>query len=64
MAKTLCEWKKSEILDDIEVLEKIVSDPHFVCRKCARSAHAEKHLCKPIALPDRESKQKKADHDH
>ncbi len=51
MARTLCDWKKHEIHDDIEDLAKIVRDPRYVCRKCARSAHSDKHLCKPMALP-------------
>jgi hypothetical protein len=51
MAKTLCEWSKHEILEETEKLMQIVCDPHFVCRKCARAAHRDKHLCKPIPLP-------------
>lgn len=51
MARTLCEWKKSEIVDDLEELAEIVRDPRYVCRKCARSAHKDKHLCKPMPLP-------------
>jgi hypothetical protein len=51
MSRTLCEWKKHEIVEDTEELAKIVCDPRFVCRKCARAAHKEKHLCKPIPLP-------------
>ena len=35
----------------LDELAKIVCDPRFVCRKCARAAHKEKHLCKPIPLP-------------
>lgn len=55
MAKTLCEWKKHEILEETEELLRIVGDPRFVCRKCARAAHQEKHLCKPIPLPLKEA---------
>jgi hypothetical protein len=51
MSRTLCEWKKHEIVEDTEELAKIVCDPRFVCRKCARAAHKDKHLCKPIPLP-------------
>lgn len=53
MAKTLCEWKKHEIHDRIAELAEIVADPRFACRKCARVAHADKHLCKPMPLPAR-----------
>ena len=55
MARTLCEWKKHEILEDTEELAKIVCDPRFVCRKCARAAHQDKHLCKPLELPVKEA---------
>jgi hypothetical protein len=51
MGKTLCEWKKGEILEEVEKLAEIVRDSRFVCRKCARSAHEDKHLCKPLAIP-------------
>jgi tRNA C32,U32 (ribose-2'-O)-methylase TrmJ len=63
MARTLCEWKKSEIVDDIEELAEIVRDPRFVCRKCARSAHKDKHLCKPMALP-RDPSREHDEHQH
>lgn len=51
MSKTLCEWKKHEIAEETAALAKIVCDPRFVCRKCARAAHKDKHLCKPMPLP-------------
>ncbi|TLD70923.1 hypothetical protein FEM03_10565 [Phragmitibacter flavus] len=51
MAKTLCDWKKHEIVDDIDELLLLVRDPRYVCRKCARVAHSDKHLCKAMALP-------------
>lgn len=51
MSRTLCEWKKHEIAEETAELAKIVCDPRFVCRKCARAAHKDKHLCKPIPLP-------------
>lgn len=54
MSKTLCEWKKHEITEDTVALARIIRDPRFVCRKCARSAHKDKHLCKPIPLPSEE----------
>jgi hypothetical protein len=51
MSRTLCEWKKHEIVEETDELAKIVCDPRYVCRKCARAAHKDKHLCKPIPLP-------------
>ncbi len=63
MARTLCEWKKSAIVDDIDELAEIVRDPRYVCRKCARSAHRDKHLCKPMALPHWERARSALEHD-
>ncbi len=63
MARTLCEWKKGEIIDDIDDLEKIVRDPRYVCRKCARAAHKDKYLCKPMTLPHWELALSTLEHD-
>ena len=52
MSRTLCEWKKHEIAEETVALAKIVRDPRFVCRKCARAAHKDKYLCKPMPLPE------------
>ena len=51
MSRTLCEWGKWEIQERVDDLARIVREPCFVCRKCARAAHQDKHLCKPIPLP-------------
>jgi len=47
--KTLCKYKKEKI-ENLETLKQIVKNPRFICRKCARSAKDEKHLCKPVTL--------------
>lgn len=47
MSKTLCDWSKSDIEKHFDKLCDIVRDPRFTCRKCARSAHDAKSLCKP-----------------
>jgi hypothetical protein len=62
MSKTLCEWSKHEILEETEELARIVRDPRFVCRKCARAAHKDKHLCKPIPLPPPSHRKNGDDH--
>jgi hypothetical protein len=52
MGKTLCDWSKKDLEKHADELAKIVRDPRFYCRKCARSAHSSKVLCKPRKLPD------------
>jgi len=49
--RTLCDWEKDDIREELELLAKLVSKPAYVCRKCARAAAAEAVLCKPIPLP-------------
>jgi len=49
-AKTLCKYKKEKIEENLETLKQIVGNPKFICRKCARAAKDEKHLCKPVTL--------------
>lgn len=49
-AKTLCKWDKEEIKDNLKELKKIVAEPRFICRKCARAARKEEYLCKPEPL--------------
>ncbi|GFO67106.1 hypothetical protein GMLC_06850 [Geomonas limicola] len=48
--KTLCKWDKDEIKDNLKELKKIVAEPRYVCRKCARVAKKEDNLCKPEEL--------------
>jgi hypothetical protein len=47
MGKTLCDWSKKDIERHFDELCRLTADPQFTCRKCARSAHDAKHLCKP-----------------
>lgn len=53
MARTLCEWDKRDIERDLERLAGVIGVPRYVCRKCARSAQEDRHLCKPVRLPAR-----------
>lgn len=53
MARTLCEWDKRDIERDLERLAGVIGVPRYVCRKCARSAQEDRHLCKPTRLPAR-----------
>lgn len=51
MAKTLCDWSKRDLEKHADKLLKLVRDPAFYCRKCARVANTSKVLCKPRKLP-------------
>lgn len=48
--KTICEWDKDKIKDDIDKLKAIVTPPKFICRKCGRVAKESEYLCKPEKL--------------
>jgi hypothetical protein len=48
--KHLCDWKKSEIVEELESYRELVKDPEFVCKDCGRVAGQKKWLCKPISL--------------
>jgi predicted nucleic acid-binding Zn ribbon protein len=49
MAKnpTLCKYSKEEIKDQMDILRKLVKDPRYICKKCARASHDDERLCKP-----------------
>ena len=49
-AKTLCEWKREKIEEDMDELKALVRDARFICRKCGRVSNDEKALCKPEKL--------------
>lgn len=48
--KTMCKFKKEKIEENLKVIRKIVINPKFICRKCARIANDEAYLCKPLTL--------------
>ncbi len=50
MAKTLCDWSKRRIESSPDELQRIVSEPNFYCRKCARVACSRRYLCKGAAF--------------
>lgn len=57
MAKTLCDWKKKDIEKHFDELCEILSQPRYVCRKCARCAHSSRYLCKPRKMKTSPDKQ-------
>jgi len=50
----LCDWSKSDLKDNFDLLAKIVREPVFACTKCGRAANEKKWLCKPKKLPENE----------
>lgn len=50
--QTLCKWDKDKIEKDLKKLRKIVCEPQFVCKRCARVAVSSNNLCKAINLND------------
>lgn len=50
MAKRLCKLSCSEIATSLGEIERLVAEPQFLCRACARVAADKKSLCKPQAL--------------
>ncbi|MCA8959214.1 MAG: hypothetical protein KDC38_01825 [Planctomycetes bacterium] len=49
--RTLCDWDKDRIKSHADELYRLVHDPRYVCRKCARVANDTEVLCKPMKLP-------------
>ena len=49
-SKPLCKWEKGEIKDNLKELKKVVAEPRYLCRRCARAARKEEFLCKPEPL--------------
>jgi hypothetical protein len=43
----ICELANNTKHDEIL---KLVKEPHYMCFKCGRVAHAEKNLCNPLAF--------------
>jgi hypothetical protein len=45
--KTLCDLDKQDIEKKLDEIAKIVTDPKYLCRKCARASNKKEYLCKP-----------------
>ncbi|NTW89098.1 MAG: hypothetical protein HGB26_08320 [Desulfobulbaceae bacterium] len=48
--KTLCKLDKHDMEERMGDIVSLVSDPKFICRKCARVATNKKYLCKPLTI--------------
>ncbi len=47
---TLCKLDKHDMEERIPDIVSLVSEPKFICSKCARVAKNKKYLCKPIKI--------------
>jgi hypothetical protein len=47
---TLCKLDKHDIEEHKQDIVSLVSEPKFMCRKCARVASNKKYLCQPIKI--------------
>lgn len=45
--KRLCGIKKSLLKENLVEIQRYVSNPQFICGKCARVANDGANLCKP-----------------
>ncbi|EGR4176132.1 hypothetical protein DDN05_10465 [Vibrio cholerae] len=50
VAKRLCKLSRHEIVTSLSEIERLVAEPQFLCRACARVAGDKKSLCKPQAM--------------
>lgn len=51
MAKRFCKLNRRDINEHLGEIHRLVSEPKFVCRSCARSSADKANLCKPAAIP-------------
>ncbi|EGA68339.1 hypothetical protein VISI1226_18736 [Vibrio sinaloensis DSM 21326] len=58
MAKRLCKMNRKQIAENLGEIHRLVVEPKFVCRSCARSASSSSNLCKPAAIPPQQCQDK------
>lgn len=58
MAKRLCKMSRKQIAENLGQIHRLVVEPKFVCRSCARSSASEGALCKPAAIPPQQCQDK------
>lgn len=51
MAKRLCKMNRKQIAENLGDIHRLVVEPKYVCRSCARSSAESASLCKPAAIP-------------
>jgi hypothetical protein len=47
---TLCKLDKHDMEERMDDIAPIVSEPKYICSKCARVAKKKKYLCKPVKI--------------
>lgn len=50
MSKSLCKYRRTEIIEQIKAIQELVDQPRFLCKSCARVANKASSLCKPVEL--------------
>ena len=50
MTKSLCKMNRKQIADGLSDIHRLVAEPKFVCRSCARCSADKAALCKPTSL--------------
>ncbi|WP_176720463.1 hypothetical protein [Desulfuribacillus stibiiarsenatis] len=49
--KVLCKLCKDDCLKKcFDDYVELIKEPKYVCKKCGRTAHKEKNLCKPVKI--------------
>lgn len=51
MAKRLCKMNRKQIAENLGDIHRLVVEPKYLCRSCARSSASKESLCKPAAVP-------------
>jgi hypothetical protein len=49
-SKILCDLDKKKIEKKLSDISRLVNNPKYICRKCARAANHEFNLCKPVKI--------------
>jgi hypothetical protein len=50
MARSLCKWRRDDVVRELGLISALVSEPKFVCQRCARAANDQSNLCHPTPL--------------
>lgn len=58
MAKRLCKMNRKQIAENLGDIHRLVVEPKYVCRSCARSSSDNSSLCKPAAIPPQACQEK------
>lgn len=51
MAKRFCKMNRKQIAENLGDIHRLVIEPKYLCRSCARSSASKDSLCKPAAIP-------------